>query len=352
MIRVAIAGCGSVSREYLEDLGMCRHARVVAVCDVDVRRAQARAEEFGISLAFGSLDQLLADCTFDLLVNLTAMPAHYAVNLAALRAGKHVMSEKPMASTFQEGTELVREADARGLSLFVAPSCCASPAFGALRDLVASGEIGQVYAAHARYGHAGPDWGPWFYGPKGGPIHDLAVYNVTFLTGLLGPVHTVTAHTTTACPHRTIEGMDVTVECEDNAAILMDHGKGCISCVQTGFVYGRCRDDWSVELIGTQGSAYLLGWDWEPHGVEVWTERYPRGHRRAEDQRGYHWRNCATLAVRSLANGRPEPALDPVRALHVLEIMERARESGRTGLRNALASADDGTARQPETDAP
>jgi predicted dehydrogenase len=258
MIRVGIAGCGSVSREYLENLGTCRHARVVAVCDVDVRRAQARAEEFGISRAFGSLDEMLAECTFDLLVNLTAMPAHYAVNLTALRAGKHVMSEKPMASTYQDGTELVREADARGLSLFAAPSCCGSPAFGALRDLIASGELGEVYAAHARYGHSGPDWGPWFYGPRGGPILDLAVYNVTFLTGLLGPAHAVTALTATTRPHRTVEGMDVAVECEDNAAILLDHGRGRISCVQTGFVYGRCRDDWSVELIGAQGSAYLL----------------------------------------------------------------------------------------------
>jgi predicted dehydrogenase len=95
MIRVAIVGCGSVSRHYLSDLKTCEYAQVVALCDVVEERARERAEQFGIPRIFTDLDEMLSQCEFEMLINLTPMQQHYPVNLKALQAGKHVLSEKP-----------------------------------------------------------------------------------------------------------------------------------------------------------------------------------------------------------------------------------------------------------------
>ena len=99
---------------------------------------------------------------FGLLINLTSMQSHFAVNLAGLRAGRHVLSEKPMATRPEEGRILLETARGRGVKLLAAPNVVTSPAFRCMAEATASGEIGQVCAVRGRYGHGGPSWGPWF----------------------------------------------------------------------------------------------------------------------------------------------------------------------------------------------
>src|SRR5207244_5402028 len=138
--------------------------------------------------------------------NLTAMPFHFPINLEALQAGRHVFCEKPIATSLSEGKVLLDEAQAHGVRLFGAPNAVTSPAFRCLAEIVASGEIGRVHAAHGRYGHSGPRWGPWFYQKGGGSLFDLGVYNVTTLTGLLGPVRGAVELSGVAIPERTAAG--------------------------------------------------------------------------------------------------------------------------------------------------
>jgi predicted dehydrogenase len=336
-IRVAVAGCGSVSGPYLRDLARCPNAEVVAVCDSDPARAAGRASEFGIARVFHDIDALLSDADFELLVNLTAVPSHFALNLKALRAGRHVLCEKPIAMTREEGRLLLAAAAEQRVLFTGAPNVVTSPAFRAMADAVANGEIGRVAVAHGRYGYAGPDWGPWFYRKGGGALFDLGVYDVTFITGLLGPARSVIALSGTAIPERVIEGERVRVEADDNTVLLLDHGDAVFSTIQTGFVYGAYHDERAIEVIGTGGSAYLLGWDWEPKGVEIRTGVAADWTMRAEDQQDYSWEHGASYIARCLATGR-QPAMPGEHAYHVLDIMLGALESAETGRRIEVSS--------------
>src|SRR5215470_5481611 len=119
-MRVGVIGCGTVSEPYLRNMTASPALKVVACSDLVMERAEARAAQFGIPGVCAQAD-LLADRAIDLVVNLTVPRAHFEVNLAALRAGKHVWSEKPLAMDRTEAATLLREAEKRGLRIGCAP---------------------------------------------------------------------------------------------------------------------------------------------------------------------------------------------------------------------------------------
>src|SRR4029077_19738174 len=208
-----------------------------------------------------------------------------------------------------------------------------------------SGTLGRLAAAHANYGHTGQDWSAFFYEKGGGSLPDLAVYNLTTLTGVLGPAKAVTAMTSVVTPTRKIRGKgEIKVVAEDNAMVLMDHGNGLISHVQSGFNYfnphgheGSKEQRYTVSVYGTTGFMGLVGYDWEPNGVDLATKETPAVKRYVTDKEGFVWQMGASLAAESLATGK-ELLVTPEHALHVLEIMTATRESQETGRRVPLRS--------------
>ncbi len=337
-VRIAVAGCGSVSAHYLANLRNCASAELVAACDVIENRFRERMTEFGIPTGFVSVDEMLAAADFDLLLNVTSMPPHYEINKKALNAGKHVFCEKPFAHSLDQGAELLELARAKGVRLWAAPTVVLSPQFRFMSETLASGSIGKVFAAHACYGHCGPSWGPWFYKEGGGSMHDLAVYNITTLTGLLGPAKGVVALMGAAVPERTIEHENVRVTTDDNMMLMIDHGDSVFSHVQSGFVYFVQNEDRTIELIARGGAMNLLGWDWEPKGVQIRLECEKAWQIRCTISQGYVWQCGAAYAVDCLISGQ-EGILRPEHALHVVEIMEAARKSAQTGERIPITSA-------------
>lgn len=201
-----------------------------------------------------------------------------------------------------------------------------------MAELLAQKAVGDVYVARAWYGHGGPGWGPWFYQKGGGCLFDLGVYNITTLTGLLGPAKSVTALMGTAIKERFVEGQHVKVEADDNAIVLMDHGNSVFSCVMTGFVYGPYHEERTIELVGTKGSINMLGWDWHPKGVEVWDTETGAWKVVCEDQKGYNWNQGGSYLARCLATGE-KPLMTAEHAFHVLEVMLAAQQSAETGQR-------------------
>ena len=336
-VRIGLAGCGSVSRSYLPHLAASEYADVVAVCDVDMSRAELSAEQHGVPGAFDGVARMLDGAEFDLFLNTTAMPAHCELNRLALAAGRHVYCEKPIATSYEDGRALVELAQTQGVKLWGAPNVVLSPQFAYLRDLIHGGALGRVYAAHASYGHAGPTWGPWFYGKEGGSLFDLGVYNVTTLTGLLGPAKAVVALSGTAVPEREVDGAMLRAEADDNTMLLIDHGDTVFSHVQTGFVYRAQRGDRSMEFIGTEGAANLLGFDWGPAGVEVWNAASGAWDARCQETHGYCWQSGAAYVAECLVKG-VEPAMTGAHALHVLEVMTAAKASAAGGTRVPVES--------------
>jgi predicted dehydrogenase len=273
------------------------------------------------------------------------MQVHEQINRHALEAGKHVWSEKPIANTLAAGQELLRMAKAKKLRLCGAPITVHSPQFAFMAKILAEGKLGRVAAAHADYGHEGPNWSAFFYEKLGGSMPDLAVYNLTSLTGLLGPVKHVAAMLSIVTPERTVADKGrIKVTEEDNAMILMDHGNGVISHVQSGFNYfnphgheGSGEQRHTITIVGSGGFMGLVGYDWAPLGVDLATNNDPKLQRYVTDAQGYTWQQGAALAAECLVTGK-ELLVTPEQALHVLEIITAARESQATGRRIALTS--------------
>lgn len=344
-IRVGVIGCGSVSKKYLPHLRECPFVELVSVCDILVARARQTAARFQIPHCYPHIEKMLPGAPFDLLVNLTDMQEHGRLNRQALEAGKHVWSEKPMADHFAQGQELLDLAKRKGLCLWAAPVVVASPQFAIMARTLREGQLGQVAAAHASYGHLGPNWASFFYEKGGGSLPDLGVYNLTTLTGLFGPARAVTAMLSVVTPTRHIRGKGtIAVEAEDNAMVILDHGNNILSQIQCGFNYFAARehdhtsaDHHTISIIGTGGSMHLAGYDWAPHGVDLATREQPALKRYAADSGSYCWQQGASHMAECLATGKQSP-LAPEHALHVIEIIDAARASQRTGRRVAVAS--------------
>lgn len=344
-IRTGVIGCGSVSGSYLPVLTKSPFVEVVSLCDIKPERARQRAEKFNIAHHYPNIDAMLAGEPFEFLVDLTDMQEHEKINRRGLEAGKHVWSEKPIANTLAAGQKLLKLAKQKNLRLWGAPITVQCPQFAFMAKKLAEGALGRVAAAHADYGHEGPGWSAFFYEKGGGSMPDLAVYNMTSLTGLLGPAKSVTAMVSVVTPERTVGDKGrIKVTEEDNAMVLMDHGNGVISHVQSGFNYfnphghdGRNETRHTISIVGSQGFMGLVGYDWAPLGVDFASHKEPKIERHVTDSQGYIWQQGAALAAECLVTGK-ELLVTPEQALHVLEIITAARESSATGKRIALTS--------------
>ena len=344
-IRTGVIGCGSVSNAYLPVLTRSPFVEVVSLCDIRPERAKRQGERFKVAHTYPNIDAMLKGVPFDFLVVLTDMQVHEQINRRGIEAGKHVWSEKPIANTLRVGQELLRMAKAKGVQLWGAPITVQSPQFAFMARTLRSGALGRVAAAHAFYGHEGPTWSAFFYEKLGGSMPDLGVYNFTSLTGLLGPVKSVTAMLSIVTPERTVDDKGrIKVTEEDNAMVLMEHADGVLSHVQSGFNYfnphghnGRDESRHTIQITGSHGYMGLVGYDWEPLGVDLATQDKPTLTRHQPDAEGYIWQQGAALAAESLSTGR-RLLVSPEQALHVLEIITAARKSQATGRRIPLTS--------------
>ena len=345
-IKVGVIGCGSVSGQYLPHLSKSPYVELISTCDIIPERARQQAAKYGVPNHFPHIDQMLKGPKFDLMVTLTDMQEHGRLNKQALMAGRHVWSEKPMANTYKEGKALLDLAKEKKLRIWGAPAVVNSPQFAFMSKSIQDGKLGRVSSAHAHYGHQGPTWSAFFYEKGGGSLPDLGVYNLATLTGLLGPAKSVMAMTSIITPERTVDNKGtIKVEAEDNAMVLMDHGNGVISHVQCGFNYfdpygheGKGQEKHTITIWGTHGNMGLVGYDWAPNGVDMATHDHEKVQRFVPDPGKYVWQEGASVISESLVR-RTDPLINVEHALHVLEIIEAARDSGKDGKKIRLESS-------------
>ncbi len=321
-LRVAIIGCGSVSNRYIPHLQTSSLIEIVSLCDIKYERAVAQNKQYNVNAAtYSNIDQQLAGVPFDMLVTLTDMQAHGGLNKKALVAGKHVWSEKPMANTYAEGKALYDLAKSKGLRIWGAPAVVNSPQFAFMSKSIQEGKLGRVASGHGQYGHTGPSWSAFFYEKGGGSMPDLGVYNMATLTGLLGPAKNVMAMLSIVTPERTVDDKGkIKVEAEDNAHVLLEHEKGIISHVMCGFNY--------FDTHGHEAGSQAL------HSIQIFGDP-PK--LLSTDKGNYVWQQGATVIGESLINST-EPLINVEHALHVLEIIEAARESSASGKKINLKS--------------
>lgn len=189
-VHVGVVGSGIISEIYLENMiNRFDILQVDAIASAHFENARKRAEQFGIRAC--SVEELMADPSIDMIVNLTPTCVHYDIIKAALMAGKHVYTEKTLTDDIEKAAELVRLADEKQLYLGSAPDTFLGASLQTARKAIDDGLIGEVtsFAAAAnRDNEILTSLFSFLRMPGGGVVFDYAVYYMTALISLLGPV--------------------------------------------------------------------------------------------------------------------------------------------------------------------
>ncbi len=339
-VRLGVIGCGNVMPHYMavaERLKGRGLVEVTAACDRDAAKGPLMREKHGVRRFTTEPREVIESPDVDLVLVLTPMQEHAPLAAAALRAGKHVLVEKMLATTLSEAAELVTLARKGPGRLLCAPHVVLSPTYRTIRERIRGGAIGKVLSARARYGSAEPYWqGGWVYRHGAGALFEFGVYNVTSLTGLLGPARRVAALAGSTEAERSIGGERVKAEAEDNAQVLIDFGEGVLAAVTTGFTLRRYRSP-AIEMYGSAGTLQMLGDDWAPRGYELWENSAGSWKHYEETEPDWPWANGLRHLVENIHAGT-RPAIAPEHAYHVLEVLIRAQESAKDGVARAIES--------------
>lgn len=342
-VGIGIAGAGVISTQYLTNLARYPEVEVVAIGDLDTSRAAAQAEAFGVPSA-GSLQTVLDDPRVQIVVNLTIPTAHVAVSTAAIRAGKHVWTEKPLGLDRATARALLDEAATRGLQVCCAPDTVLGPGIQATLRVIADGSLGKALSGLAIMQSGGPDsWHPapeFFYAPGGGPVLDIGPYYLTSLVLALGAVTSVVAGGGRAREVRTVmagpnTGATFAVSVPTTANVLLRHASGASSVCLFSFDSGVRRTG-VLEFQCT--AATVVAPDPNQFDGVLRTQVGGEVNSELEIGSGGTGRGIGIVdLVRSLADGTTPRASGEL-AYHVLDIMLAIEESIASGNPVAVAS--------------
>ncbi len=283
--RVGIVGCGDVTGLYLPGCERFPAIELAACTDLDPERAEALSGRGGFPAV--TLDELLADPTIEIVLNLTPPSVHATVTRAALAAGKHVYTEKPLATTRDDAVALLAAAQAADRRLGSAPDTFLGGGLQTARALIDEGAIGEPLAASGTVAHLGPE--RWhhnpgiFYAPGGGPLLDVGPYYVGALVSLLGPIDAVAAVGRGVGSERVIgrgprAGQTVTAEVPTTVIGALRFASGAVGSLTASFDVVASEAP-HLEIHGSSGSLRLGDpntFDGEvrsrPAGSEAWRD--------------------------------------------------------------------------------
>lgn len=340
-VKIGVLGAGAISGIYFKNLtGMFQETEVVAVCDVFREKAEAASREYGIPKVYDTMEEMLEDKDIEIILNLTRPKEHYQTTKAALLAGKHVYSEKPLAAVYEQGKELAELAEERGLLLGGAPDTFMGAGIQTCRKLIEDGFIGEVIGAEARmvcHGHE--SWHPspeFYYQSGGGPMMDMGPYYLTALVYLVGRVKGLSGMTGRGFEQRVItsepkKGTVIDVEVPTYTTGLLRFENGAIGTVLTTFDVYYDQQAF-LEIYGTKGTLRVP----DPNTFDGTIQLYrpengsfcemPLLFEYKENSRGIGVADMAR-ALRNKSSFRA----DVQQTLHVLEILTAFEKSSREG---------------------
>lgn len=262
-VKVAMIGCGSISGIYLKNITtVFKELELVGVCDLIPERAENAQKEYNVPKIYPTMYDAFADPEVEVVLNLTRPYQHFDVTKAALEAGKHVYSEKPLGADFEEGKKLVALAKEKGLMLGGAPDTFLGAGIQSCRELIDKGVIGKpIAAACFMICHGHETWHPdpeFYYKRGGGPMMDMGPYYVTALVNLLGGIKSVTGITRSFFPKRVITsephcGEIIDVEAPTHLTGMLEFDNGAIGTIITTFDV-HYKSQARFEVYGTEGT--------------------------------------------------------------------------------------------------
>ena len=268
---VGLVGCGTISAVYLRNAARLDGLHLVACTDVDVAAAERVADEHGID-ACHTTEDLLAHPGVDVVLCLTPPDWHAEVALQSIAAGKHVYTEKPLATSVERARQVLDAAAAAGVLVGCAPDTFLGAGIQTLRAAIESGAIGAPALAQVRLLAGPPErWHPapaFLYAELAGPLLDIGPYGVATVVELLGPIRRVTALATRSRDNARIAtgpnaGTAFAIVEPTSVSAVLEHESGVLTTLTTSFdADGAARH--GVEVVGSGGT--LLGGD--PNGFD------------------------------------------------------------------------------------
>lgn len=334
-LRIGIVGAGNIAGQYGEELLAAPEVEVRGVADLLPERAAALAGKLGIR-AYTTVDALLADPSVDAVVNLTVQRAHAEVGRAALEAGKHLYSEKPLALRYDEARKLLALASERRLRIACAPASVLGEAQQTAWKLLRDHRVGVVRAAYAEC-----NWGrieAWHPAPEGfydtGIMPDVGIYPLSILTTFFGPVRQVLGFGRVVLPERRRkDGQPFHVTVPEFVVAVLALASGTVARLTANwYVEQRHSRQAGMEFHGDEGSIVLSSWLHGDAAVELGAS----GHdlepaplvRSAE--RSVVWSRAVPELARAIAENRPHRA-GGEQAAHLVEVMNAISRSVETG---------------------
>jgi predicted dehydrogenase len=334
-VKIALVGCGNIAARYAQCIAAVEGLELVGATDLDLARAEALVATHG-GVAYHTLDELLADDAIDTVVNLTIATSHVAVTAAALTAGKHVHSEKPLALRYDDARELVELAERRGVRLSSAPATLLGEAQQSAWKLLRDGAIGTVRVAYAE-----ANWGRlerWHPDPTGlyavGPLMDVGVYPLAIMTAIFGPVRRVQAYATTVEAERVhLDGRPFRLEAPDFVVASLELADGVVGRLTASFYVPPSKQR-GLEFHGDDGSLYMPAWDAFNARLELQEAggEYRTVPPLREPYAGIDWSRALSDLAETIAAGRPHRATGE-HAAHIVEVLEAAQASAEDGRR-------------------
>ena len=260
MINIGIIGCGNIARtRHVPEYAANQDCRISAYYSPSREKAEALAVEYGGKVC-SSVEELLSDPSIDAVSVCTANDAHAAISIAAMRAGKHVLCEKPMAGSLSEAEEMVKVSKETGRLLMIGHNQRFLPAHIEAKEFLDKGVIGKVLSFRTAFGHGGPemfmkvkDMDSWFFRKEKaimGAMADLGVHKIDLIHYLLGErIVKVSAKLSTLDKCR---GDKTPISVDDNAVCLLETESGAIGTMCASWTYYG-RPDNSTVLYGSKG---------------------------------------------------------------------------------------------------
>lgn len=337
-IRFALVGCGRISANHIEALRQhAGRAELVAVCDNRPEALAAAVAKTGAQ-GFASLDALLAGSNADIVVLATPSGLHPRQAMRAAQAGRHVLTEKPMATKWDEGMQMVRVCREAGVKLFVVKQNRLNPTLQLLKGAVDAGRFGQIVMATVNVFWTRPqsyyDDAPWRgrWDLDGGAFLNQASHYVDMVDWLVGPVDSVHAYTATLARD---------IEAEDTGVMSLRLRRGGLASVNVTMLTHGKNFEGSITILGEKGTVRVGGvavnqiqhWefaDQRPEDEQVKSASYATPSVYGPGHPLYYDNVIGTL------RGEQHAEVDGYEGLRSLEVVIAAYRSARDGTRVGL----------------
>jgi len=261
---VGVIGCGGIARHaHMPNIARNPRTRLVAVCDIDLERAQAYAAEFGDggTVACQDYQELLANPDVDMVCVTTWAAAHAAPVIAAAQAGKHILCEKPIAISLAEADAMVEAAKTAGVQF----SMGYQPRFGTLwprvKQIIAEGLLGEIMGCTVIAASPSSHGVPWFLKKElsgGGVLIDWGIYTAYCLNWWLGPVDRVFATSKTFRKEVMVRDQLLTdVDVEDTVAAHLSFASGAMGTWYSAWAVKARHGETTID--GREGSLVIQG---------------------------------------------------------------------------------------------